>query len=110
MQQILMNYIGNAIKFTTKGTIVIVVRLLKDAEFRNLGVLKIEVIDSGCGISKENQKRLFRPFTMLSESRSMNPNGTGLGLSICKRIAESLGGRVAVNSSIDLGSTFEFTF
>ena len=65
--------------------------------------------DSGCGISLEDQAKLFTPFTMLSANKNMNPNGTGMGLSICKRLAESLGGKVWVKSYEDLGSTFGFT-
>jgi len=67
------------------------------------------VKDSGCGISPEDQKKLFTPFTMLSANKNMNPKGTGMGLSICKRIVESLGGKVWVKSYLDLGSTFFFT-
>jgi len=67
------------------------------------------VKDSGCGISPEDQTKLFNPFTVLSAHESMNPNGTGMGLSICKRLAESLGGKVWAKSYDDLGSTFGFT-
>jgi len=98
LQQILMNYLGNAIKFTSTGTIQVRVGFKKDRLQSNVGKLEIEVKDTGCGISEDDQKQLFSPFTKLSASRNLNPNGTGLGLSICKRIAESLGGSVWVRA------------
>jgi len=110
MQQILMNYIGNAIKFTSKGTIEVIVGFQKDPDIANLGKLQISVRDSGCGISAEDQIKLFTPFTMLSANKNMNPNGTGMGLSICKRIAESMGGDVEVKSEPGRGSYFSFSF
>jgi len=93
-----MNYLGNAIKFTSTGTIQVRVGFKKDKRQSNVGLLEIEVRDSGCGISENDQKHLFSPFTKLSANKNLNPNGTGLGLSICKRIAESLGGSVWVEA------------
>jgi len=81
----------------------------KDNSQPNSGLLKIEVKDSGCGISEKDQKKLFSPFTMLGTNKNLNPNGTGMGLSICKRIAESLGGSVWVSAEPNLGSTFGFS-
>ena len=98
MQQILINYIGNAIKFTLKGQIDVFVKFEKDRNQVNAGLVEIEVRDTGCGISQVDQSKLFVPFTMLSANKNLNPNGTGMGLSICKRIAESMGGAVWVES------------
>jgi len=67
------------------------------------------VRDTGCGISQQDQAKLFVPFTMLSANKNLNPNGTGMGLSICKRIAESMGGAVWVESQEGRGSTFGFS-
>jgi len=66
-------------------------------------------VDSGVGIKREDQDKLFKPFTMLEANKNLNPNGTGMGLSICKRIAERLGGKVWLKSYVDLGSTFGFS-
>jgi len=110
MQQILMNYMGNAIKFTSKGTIEVLIAIKRDRTMPNIALLKIEVRDSGCGISESDQKKLFTPFTMLSANKELNPNGTGMGLSICKRISEKMGGSTWIKSYEDLGSTFGFSF
>jgi len=98
MQQILMSYIGNAMKFTSKGQIDVFVKFEKDRTEANAGLVTIEVRDTGCGISQQDQAKLFVPFTMLSANKNLNPNGTGMGLSICKRIAESMNGAVWVDS------------
>ena len=95
-----MNYLGNAIKFTSIGTIKVRVSFKKDRVLSNSGLLEIEVKDSGCGISERDQRKLFAPFTKLSANKILNPNGTGMGLSICKRIAESLGGSVWVRAEL----------
>jgi len=109
MQQILMNYMGNAIKFTSKGAIEVLIAIKRDWR-SNIALLKIEVRDSGCGISESDQKKLFTPFTMLSANKQLNPSGTGMGLSICKQIAERMGGSTWVKSYEDMGSTFGFSF
>jgi len=110
MQQILMNYMGNAIKFTSRGTIQLIVSLKRDELLPNIAMLKIKVKDSGCGISESDQKKLFMPFTMLSANKELNSSGTGMGLSICKQIAERMGGSTWVESYEDYGSTFGFSF
>ena len=70
--------------------------------------MAIEVTDTGIGISKNDLKKLFKPFSMISSSRGYNPNGVGLGLSLCKQTVERLGGTVWVHSTPDSGSTFGF--
>jgi len=110
LQQILMNYMGNAIKFTSKGTIEVLIVIKRDRNLSNFALLKIEVRDSGCGISESDQKKLFTPFTMLSANKELNPSGTGMGLSICKKIAERMGGSTWVQSHEEFGSTFGFSF
>ena len=107
-----MNYLGNAIKFTDHGNISISIDINREivVSSGDTITLKIEVKDSGCGISNRDIKKLFRQFMMLDATKSLNPNGTGLGLSICKKIAERLGGTVWVSSREGQGSTFGFSF
>ena len=105
-----MNYIGNAIKFTSKVKIEVIVSIKRDRLMPHIALLSIEVRDSGCGISETDQKKLFTPFTMLSANKELNPSGTGMGLSICRQIAERMGGSTWVKSYQDLGSTFGFAF
>jgi len=103
-----MNYLGNAIKFTQDGEVEITLEVKKFTEDQNTAMVKIEVSDQGCGITEEDQKKLFAPFTMLSASKQLNPNGTGMGLSICKQIAEYMGGSCSVRSNNPRGSIFGF--
>jgi signal transduction histidine kinase len=74
--------------------------------------VSISLTDQGIGISKENQKQLFQPFFRVrnEENKSFNPNGNGLGLSICKQIAKCLGGDILVDSTVGVGSCFNFEF
>ena len=104
-----MNYIGNAIKFTKKGKIDVIVDYDRDGVSPGLGLIKLEVVDTGVGISKQDQEKLFNPFTMLDANKSLNPNGTGMGLNICKRIVMHLGGKVWLQSVVNHGSTFGFS-
>jgi PAS domain S-box-containing protein len=104
IQQILINYLTNSIKFTDAGGVAIEVRV----EPAGKGVMRIllSVRDSGSGISETAQKSLFRPFTQLDGSSTRRQGGVGLGLSICKRLAELMDGTVGVISTPGLGSTF----
>jgi PAS domain S-box-containing protein len=101
IKQILYNYLSNAIKFTPeKGTVQVVVRPAGESEFR------IDVVDTGIGISPENLVKLFIEFQQLDASTAKRYQGTGLGLALTKRIAEAHGGRVEVQSEVGVGSTF----
>ncbi|MFO0945271.1 MAG: ATP-binding protein [Planctomycetota bacterium] len=103
VRQILINLIGNAIKFTEVGCVRIVIRM---AELHPTPRIQFEVIDTGIGITLDQKARLFQPFTQADASMSRKYGGTGLGLSITKRLAEMLGGSIRVESTAGSGSRF----
>jgi CheY-like chemotaxis protein len=103
VRQILLNLIGNAVKFTEVGSVRIEVALTEEAS------LKISVIDSGIGISAEQLERMFRHFTQADSSTTRRYGGTGLGLAISKTLVELMGGSIGVHSRPREGSTFWFT-
>jgi two-component system sensor histidine kinase/response regulator len=105
--QILVNYVGNAIKFTEHGRIVMRAAML--AEENDSLLLRFEVSDTGIGIAPEVVPRLFRAFEQADTSTTRNFGGTGLGLAICQRLARLMGGDVGVSSQPGQGSTFWFT-
>ncbi len=104
LKQILINLIGNAIKFTNAGQVDVVARTV-DAATSN-PTLQIEVTDTGIGISPQQLHVLFQPFSQADTSTTREFGGTGLGLTISKRLAESLGGGIGVRSEPGRGSTF----
>lgn len=104
--QVLNNFVGNAIKFTSKGFIRIDVKLInKNDQFLHL---RFSVEDSGIGIAKENQNRLFQAFNQEDSSTTKRFGGTGLGLAISKQLIELMGAKIIFESQKDLGSTFGF--
>ncbi|RZL31385.1 MAG: response regulator [Rubrivivax sp.] len=105
--EVLLNFAGNAVKFTEGGFIRLAVRLQGEAVGTRLP-LRFEVQDSGIGIAPEAQARLFRDFEQADSSTTRRYGGTGLGLAICRRLAELMGGRVGVDSQLGRGSTFWF--
>jgi PAS domain S-box-containing protein len=106
IRQCLLNLVGNAIKFTTAGEIVLEVRSLGRRGGKS--VVRFEVRDTGIGIAPEAHADLFRPFTQADSSTTRKFGGTGLGLSIVKRLIELMGGEVGVHSELGKGSTFWF--
>ena len=106
IRQILVNLIGNALKFTERGSIVVSVAREADAEPPRL---RMTVKDTGIGISPEAQAQLFREFTQADSSTTRRYGGTGLGLAICKRLSKLMGGEISVTSVLGHGSTFSFT-
>jgi CheY-like chemotaxis protein len=108
LNQIIINLVGNAIKFTEKGKVEITLSLEKDPARDDSGSLHILVADTGIGISPETQANLFQPFVQGDATYSRRYGGTGLGLALSRKIAAALGGQVLLlHSTPGTGSTFE---
>ena len=104
LRQILINLVGNGLKFTQVGGVRIHV---STEELRDEGiVIRFEVIDNGIGIPQERLHRLFKPFSQVDASSARMYGGTGLGLAICKTLVELMGGTIGVHSTVGRGSTF----
>ncbi|MDR2825655.1 MAG: response regulator, partial [Deltaproteobacteria bacterium] len=109
LTQVITNLLSNAVKFTPeRGSVRLDTHLI--SEENNVCVIQIGVTDTGIGISKEQQSRLFSSFQQAESSTSRKFGGTGLGLAISKRIVEMLGGKVWIESELGKGATFAFTF
>jgi PAS domain S-box-containing protein len=107
LQQALINYVINAIKFTEKGTVAL--RSLKQEENTDSVMVRFEVQDTGIGISSEAMSRLFSAFEQADSSMTRKYGGTGLGLAITRRLAKLMGGEAGADSTLEVGSTFWFT-
>ncbi|HWX56821.1 MAG TPA: PAS domain S-box protein [Verrucomicrobiae bacterium] len=107
LKQVLLNLLGNAIKFTRHGQIALNVQLEKAQQGK--AELKFSITDSGIGIPPEKQKMIFEAFSQADASTTRQFGGTGLGLVIASRIVQFMGGNLWVESEIDKGSTFHFT-
>jgi signal transduction histidine kinase/CheY-like chemotaxis protein len=107
VKQVVTNLIGNAIKFTERGHVLLLVSVEPEGE---QGMrLRFTVQDTGLGIAREDQTKLFAVFSQVDGSMTRQHGGTGLGLAICKRLAEAMGGAVGVESEPGKGSSFWFT-
>jgi len=106
LEQILINLVNNAIKFTSKGEVKVDIGL----QYANSDQarLSIDVVDSGIGLSLLQQQKLFKPFTQADASTTREYGGTGLGLSICKHLCELMDGSITLSSELDKGSCFSF--
>jgi hypothetical protein len=106
LRQMLLNYLGNAVKFTARGSIAVQLRVLHD---RHQPMLEFAVQDTGIGVTSAQQAQLFKPFSQADTSTTRRFGGTGLGLSIVAQLAELMGGGVGVQSQLGQGSCFWFT-
>jgi signal transduction histidine kinase len=107
LRQIIVNLLGNAIKFTNAGGITLVVK--KESQEPQHVIVRFTVKDTGIGIPPEKQKEIFSSFTQADNSMTRKYGGTGLGLAISRRLVELLGGRIWVESQPGIGSSFHFT-
>ncbi|MCP4913439.1 MAG: response regulator [Oligoflexia bacterium] len=105
--QVLINLIGNSVKFTDQGSISLDITLNEHDEIYHF--LSFKVTDTGVGIDEDSQKTLFSPFVQADSTSSRNFEGTGLGLTISKRIIEILGGKINFSTKLGEGTSFEFT-
>ncbi len=108
LSQVITNLVSNAVKFTEKGTVKLSYILENEEDY--LYKIKVIVEDTGIGISKENQEKLFNIFSQADVSDTRIYEGTGLGLAICKRMVELMGGEIGLESDLGKGSKFWFTF
>ncbi|MEH2251064.1 MAG: ATP-binding protein [Nostoc sp.] len=114
LRQILINLLSNAIKFTETGSIEVSVVICKNNDINhssaaNTDEIQFSVKDTGIGIPHDRLERLFKAFSQVSSSITRQYGGTGLGLAICKQLCELMGGRIWVESELNVGSTFYFT-
>jgi two-component system sensor histidine kinase/response regulator len=107
LNQVLTNLVGNALKFTEHGQVVVAIE--RDTQSREPGALRFSVSDTGIGIAPEKLTSIFSPFAQADSSTTRKYGGSGLGLAIVERLVQLMGGRVWVESAIDQGSTFHFT-
>jgi PAS domain S-box-containing protein len=107
MRQILLNLIGNAVKFTNEGGVTVRIERLETGQKRDR--LRFAISDTGIGLVPEHTQRIFEPFFQVDSSATRRYEGAGLGLSICRRLVEMMGGDIGVESHHGQGSTFWFS-
>jgi len=107
IRQILMNLLGNGIKFTQQGAVHLAISSEKNDN--TIHQLEFSITDNGIGISTEDQAKLFQPFTQADSSTTRKFGGTGLGLVICRQLVKQMEGEIGVKSSLGKGATFHFT-
>lgn len=105
LRQVFLNILGNAVKFTSEGQVRLFIQARPEVNSKKVS-LKIEITDSGIGMTPETIAQLFKPFVQADSSMTKKFEGTGLGLSICKKLVDSMGGKVAVTSELGKGSKF----
>jgi signal transduction histidine kinase/DNA-binding response OmpR family regulator len=110
LRQVLMNLVGNAVKFTDRGHVQFHAEWIRENEDRGLGTLYFHVEDTGIGISPEKQEEIFKPFVQSGSSRTAGTEGTGLGLHLVQRLTDIMGGTVTLESTPGRGSVFHLRF
>ena len=112
LRQILLNLLSNAVKFTSKGSVTVRAQQhIQASDFASSSsrlLLRVEVEDTGIGITEEHQERIFQNFQQADPSVARNYGGTGLGLAICQKLVSALGGEIGVSSQLGVGTTFWF--
>jgi signal transduction histidine kinase len=112
VEQVLLNLLNNAIKFTERGEVGLTAEIVANDESLNSAVphqnVRLRVIDTGMGIKPEDLPKLFQPFRQIDSGLTRQYEGTGLGLTICRRLAHLMGGEISVDSAWGKGSTFTF--
>jgi PAS domain S-box-containing protein len=106
LAQVLGNLLGNAVKFTDAGNVSLRVTLKSEAS--DVATVRFEVTDTGEGIGRDQEERLFKPFSQVDNSTTRRHGGTGLGLGICRQLVELMGGKIGVETAVGRGSTFWF--
>lgn len=109
LKQVLVNLLGNALKFTSKGEITVTAEKMMEDEVKGEWMLRFSVKDTGIGIPSEKLDILFESFTQVDSSTTRKYGGSGLGLAICSRLTKLMGGKIWVESEINQGSEFFFT-
>ncbi len=109
IRQVLLNLVGNALKFTDQGGVWLTADRADDDDLPGGSAARFTIRDTGIGIAKDRQDRIFLPFTQVDASTTRRYGGTGLGLSICRLIADHLGGTLELDSDAGAGSVFTFT-
>ena len=108
LRQVLMNLVNNAVKFTSQGSVTLSVSLSNNESDSVSDLLHFKVQDTGCGIPRDKFDRLFKAFTQVDPSTTRQFGGTGLGLVICSSLIQRMGGTVWVESTVGVGSCFQF--
>lgn len=108
VRQVLLNLVGNAVKFTKQGSVYIRAEHIVATDGQSAGTMRCSVIDTGIGIPPEKQNKLFQKFTQVDSSTTREFGGTGLGLAISKRLVELMGGGIGMSSEMGKGSVFWF--
>lgn len=106
LKQIILNLVSNSLKFTFDGEISISCKLIESEDDM---YVEFKVKDTGIGISSEQQAMLFTMFSMVSDSKLLNPNGSGIGLTVSKKYVEAMGGEIHLESIEDEGTIVTFT-
>ncbi len=109
LRQILLNLVGNAVKFTERGSITMSVSAQTVGDATNEWMLRFDIVDTGIGMSEDHREHVFEAFTQADETMSRRYGGTGLGLTISKNLARLLGGDLTLDSDLGVGSTFHVT-